>query len=183
MLKEELNNDSKFMTKIFFIENYLKKKRKNNFLNNQYLKDTLRNLIINFNTSNDVGYNYIKNLELEKNDDNTIRIFLLKLHESSHIKFGCGKGDDSSPRYLLNFELETLDSQYDLITEFKKGAELQTSEKKGEDNELIYKKNIYDNWLIDDIYYLKEQYKDEKKKMDDFTKLYEKKNQKDKKTK
>ena len=49
VLKEELNNDSKFMTKIFFIENYLKKKRKNNFLNNQNLKDTLRNLIINFN--------------------------------------------------------------------------------------------------------------------------------------
>ena len=39
----------KFLTKIFFIENYLKKKGKNNFLNNQYLKDTLRNLIINFN--------------------------------------------------------------------------------------------------------------------------------------
>ena len=48
-MKEELNNDSKFMTKIFFIENYLKKKRKNNFLNNQYLNETLRNLIINFN--------------------------------------------------------------------------------------------------------------------------------------
>ena len=49
VLKEELDSDSKFLTKIFFIENYLKKKRKNNFLNNQYLKDTLRNLIINFN--------------------------------------------------------------------------------------------------------------------------------------
>ena len=49
VLKEEMNSDSKFLTKIFFIENYLKKKRKNNFLNNQYLKDTLRNLIINFN--------------------------------------------------------------------------------------------------------------------------------------
>lgn len=108
----------------FFL--YKKDDNKGAFVNPQ-------NLIINFNTSNDVGYNYIKNLELEKNDDNTIRIFLLKLHESSHIKFGCGKGDDSSPRYLLNFELETLDSQYDLITEFKKGAELQTSEKKGED--------------------------------------------------
>ena len=36
--------------------------------------------------------------------------------------------------------------------------------KKGEDDELIYKKVIYDNWLIDDIYYLKEKYNDEKKK-------------------
>jgi hypothetical protein len=36
--------------------------------------------------------------------------------------------------------------------------------KKGEDDELIYKKIIYDNWLIDDIYYLKDKYNDEKKK-------------------
>lgn len=49
VLLDELNNDSKFMTKIFFIENYLKQKRKTSFLNNQYLKDSLRNLIINFN--------------------------------------------------------------------------------------------------------------------------------------
>jgi ubiquitin-like 1-activating enzyme E1 A len=49
VLLDELNNDSKFMTKIFFIENYLKQKRKITFLNNQYLKDSLRNLIINFN--------------------------------------------------------------------------------------------------------------------------------------
>ena len=49
VLSDELNNDSKFMTKIFFIENYLKQKRKITFLNNKYLKDTLRNLIINFN--------------------------------------------------------------------------------------------------------------------------------------
>lgn len=49
VLMDELNNDSKFMTKIFFIENYLKQKRKTSFLNNQYLKDSLRNLIINFN--------------------------------------------------------------------------------------------------------------------------------------
>ena len=48
------------------------------------------------------------------------------------------------------------------------------AEKKGENDELIYKKIIYDNWLINDIYYLKEQYKDEQKKMDDFTKLYNK---------
>lgn len=63
------------------------------------------------------------------------------------------------------------------IKEIEKQAQ---AEKKGEDDELIYKKIIYDNWLIDDIYYLKEQYKDEVKKMEDFTKLYEKKNQKDK---
>jgi len=58
------------------------------------------------------------------------------------------------------------------IKEIEKQAQ---AEKKGEDDELIYKKIIYDNWLIDDIYYLKEQYKDEVKKMKDFTKLYEKK--------
>ena len=49
VLRDELNNDSKFMTKIFFIENYLKQRRKTNFLNNQFLKETLRNLILNFN--------------------------------------------------------------------------------------------------------------------------------------
>ena len=49
VLKDELNNDVNFMTKIFFIENYLKQRRKNTFLNNQYLKETLRNLILNFN--------------------------------------------------------------------------------------------------------------------------------------
>lgn len=48
-LKDELNNDTKFMTKIFFIDNFLKKKRKINFLKDQYLKETLRNFIINFN--------------------------------------------------------------------------------------------------------------------------------------
>ena len=37
------------MTKIFFIDNFLKKKRKINFLKDQYLKETLRNFIINFN--------------------------------------------------------------------------------------------------------------------------------------
>ena len=49
VIKDELNNDANFMTKIFFIENYLKQRRKNNFLNNQLLKETLRNLILNFN--------------------------------------------------------------------------------------------------------------------------------------
>lgn len=49
VLKEELNKDVKFMNKIFFIENYLKQRRKNSFLNNQYLKETIRNLILNFN--------------------------------------------------------------------------------------------------------------------------------------
>ena len=49
VIKDELNNDSNFMAKIFFIENYLKQRRKNNFLNNQLLKETLRNLILNFN--------------------------------------------------------------------------------------------------------------------------------------
>ena len=49
VLKDELNSDSNFMTKIIFIENYLKQRRKKAFMNNQYLKDTLRNLILNFN--------------------------------------------------------------------------------------------------------------------------------------
>ena len=38
---------------------------------------------------------------------------------------------DSSPRYLLNFELKKLDSHYDTIAEYKKNAELPESEKKG----------------------------------------------------
>ena len=38
------------MSKIFFIENYLKQRRKTSFLNNAYLKEILRNLILNFNS-------------------------------------------------------------------------------------------------------------------------------------
>ena len=49
VLRDELNIDSKFMNKIFFIENYLKQRRKISFLKNIYLKKTLRNLILNFN--------------------------------------------------------------------------------------------------------------------------------------
>ena len=49
VLNEELNVDARFMAKIFFIENYLKQRRKTNFLNNQNMKETLRNLILNFN--------------------------------------------------------------------------------------------------------------------------------------
>ena len=108
----------------FFL--YKKDDNKGAFVNPQ-------NLIINFNTNPEVGYNYMKNVELEKNDDNTIRMLFLKFHESSHSKFDCTKVNDSSPRYALNFELEQLDSQYDLITEFKRGAELPPSEKRGDD--------------------------------------------------
>ncbi len=50
VLKDELSNDAKFMSKIFFIENYLKQRRKTSFLNNAYLKEILRNLILNFNS-------------------------------------------------------------------------------------------------------------------------------------
>ena len=78
---------------------------------------------------------------------------------------------DENGNITLMFYSDYIESEK-AIKEIEKQAQ---AEKKGEDNELIYKKNIYDNWLIDDIYYLKEQYKDEKKKMDDFTKLYEKK--------
>ena len=49
VLKDELNKDVNFMTKIFFIENYLKQRRKYVFLKNEYLKEILRNLILNFN--------------------------------------------------------------------------------------------------------------------------------------
>ena len=48
-MKEELNNDSKFIKKMYFIENYLKNKRKNQILNNEFFKTSIRNLIINFN--------------------------------------------------------------------------------------------------------------------------------------
>ena len=48
-MKEELNNDSKFIKKMYFIENFLKNKRKNNILNNKFFKTSIRNLIINFN--------------------------------------------------------------------------------------------------------------------------------------
>ena len=88
-------------------------------------------MIVNFNTHICVGYNYIKNLENEVDDDNMIKILFLKFHESAHSKFECGIKFDSSPRYFLNFELEKLDSHYDTIAEYKKGAELPNSDKKG----------------------------------------------------
>ena len=48
-LKDELINDTKFIKKMYFIENYLKKKRKNEILNNEFFTNSLQNLIINFN--------------------------------------------------------------------------------------------------------------------------------------
>ena len=89
------------------------------------------NLIVNFNSHTCVGYNYINDLENEVDDDNMIKILFLKFHESAHSKFECGIKFDSSPRYFFNFELEKLDSHYDTIAEYKKGAELQNSDKKG----------------------------------------------------
>ena len=90
-------------------------------------------LIINFNILDDVGYNYENDLGDEEDDDNTVRVLFLKFHESSHSKFECGIKKDLSPRYLLNFELQKLDSHYDTIAALKKGAQLLDSEKKGED--------------------------------------------------
>ena len=49
VLKDELYSDNKFIKKMYFIENYLKNKRKNDILNNEYFNDSIRNLIINFN--------------------------------------------------------------------------------------------------------------------------------------
>ena len=60
-----------------------------------------------------------------------VKILFLKFHESAHSKFELGIKFDSSPRYLLNIELDQLDTQYDLITEYKRGYELLKSEKKG----------------------------------------------------
>ena len=49
VLKEELNNDSKFIKKMYYIENYLKKIRKEEFLKSHFFVESLKNLIINFN--------------------------------------------------------------------------------------------------------------------------------------
>ena len=49
VLKNELYNDIKFIKKMYFIENYLKGKGKDDILDNEYFKNALRNLIINFN--------------------------------------------------------------------------------------------------------------------------------------
>ena len=49
VLKDELNSDTKFIEKMYYIENYLKKLRKDGILNNQYFIESIRNLIINFN--------------------------------------------------------------------------------------------------------------------------------------
>ena len=106
----------------FFI--YKKIGEKGAFINPQ-------NLIINFNVHPDVGYNYINNLEYEINNDNTIRVLFLKFHEISHLEFYSAMKKDSSSRYLLNFELEKLDSHYDSIGVYKKGDELPDLEKKG----------------------------------------------------
>ena len=108
----------------FFL--YKKVDEKGAFVNPQ-------NLIINFNTHPDVGYNYLKNLENEMNEDNTIRILFLKFHESAHSKFDSINKKDISPRYLLNFDLEELDSHYDSITSSKKEYKLSDMEKKGDD--------------------------------------------------
>ena len=49
VLKKELNGDTKFIEKMYYIENYLKKLRKDGILKNQFFIETIRNLIINFN--------------------------------------------------------------------------------------------------------------------------------------
>ena len=99
----------------FFI--FKKNDEKGAFVNPQ-------NLIMNFNVHPGVGYNYINNLETEIDDDNTVRIFFLKLHECVHSKFDSSMKMDSSPIYLLNADLKKLDYHYDTIAMFKKGGEL-----------------------------------------------------------
>ena len=90
-------------------------------------------LIVNFNTDEDVGYKYNKNLEFEIDVNNTVKLLFCKLHESVHSKFNCGMKNHSSPRYLLNSDLKKLDACYDIIKEYKNGCKLKDSEKKGED--------------------------------------------------
>ena len=48
-LKEESLSDNKFIKKMYFIENYLSNKRKNEILKNEYFSNSIRNLIISFN--------------------------------------------------------------------------------------------------------------------------------------
>lgn len=48
-LKDELINDNKFIKKMYFIENYLENRNKNEILKNEHFINALRNLIINFN--------------------------------------------------------------------------------------------------------------------------------------
>lgn len=49
VVEEELNLVNKYINKMFFLENYLKNKSLNDILENKYLKDVVRKLIINFN--------------------------------------------------------------------------------------------------------------------------------------
>ena len=108
--------------KFFFI--YERVDNKATFLNHN-------NLITNFNVHMNVGFNYIKNIEYEPDDDNMIKIFFLKLHESAYSKFDCGMKLGTYPRYFLNCELKMLDSHYDSIAEYKKIGEFPNSKKKG----------------------------------------------------
>ena len=90
-------------------------------------------LIVNFNTDEDVGYKFNKNLEFEIDVNNTVKLLFCKFHESAHSKFDCGMKNHSSPRYLLNSDLKKLNACYDIIKEYKNGYKLKDSEKKGED--------------------------------------------------
>lgn len=90
-------------------------------------------LIKSFNSCKKCGYIYKKNLENEKNINNTAKLLIYKFHENCHSKLDCENHKSSSPRYLYNFDLEVLDSHYDTIIAYKLGKELPDTEKKGED--------------------------------------------------
>ena len=83
---------------------------------------------------------------------NTIRVLILKFHEISHSKFYSAMKKDSSSRYLLNFELEKLDSHYDSIALYKKGDQLPDLEviigEKGYAMEMFLYNSIDKNYFL-----------------------------------
>ena len=61
-------------------------------------------------------------LETEKNYDNTAKLVFYKFHENCHSKYNCKINKDKfAPRYLYDYNLNELDTYYDLIIQYKYG--------------------------------------------------------------
>ena len=90
----------------------------------------LQTLMKSFNVSKNTGYYYSNNILNEKRINNTAKLLFFKLHENCHSKFGCGLHNITTPRYLYNIDLETLDIHYNSIIKYKYGMEPNSKNKK-----------------------------------------------------
>ena len=95
----------------------------------------IKTLIKNYNTSKTIsGYRYKNKLETEKNYDNTAKLVFYKFHENCHSKYNCKINKDKfAPRYLYDYNLNELDTYYDLIIQYKYGKNPNNSDKHGDD--------------------------------------------------